>query len=108
MRPKSTATAFLKEEYCAEHPVRHRESDEHAHYKGQTPAGLRQRTNIGKGVEYPRARKEAEVKQSSSKTRPRHAVEQTDEHEGNYVLYVILVTPGQQKTQNFKWCLYVY
>lgn len=87
----------LKEKHCAEHTVHHRESDQHAHYPGKTPAGLRQCTNIGNGVEDSRACKETEVKQSSSKTRPCQAVEQADEHEGNYVLNVILVTPGQKK-----------
>lgn len=75
MRQRSTGTVSLKEENCAEHPVCHRESDQHAHYPGQTPAGLRQHTNIGDSVEDPRACKEAEVKQSSSKTRPCQAVE---------------------------------
>lgn len=51
-------------------------------------------------MEDPRGGKDAEVEQSGAEIRPRQAVEEADEHEGNYVLYVILVTPGQKKKKH--------
>lgn len=89
----------LKEDNCTEHPVSHGEGDQHAQHPGQTPAGLRQSTNVSNGVEDPRASEEAEVKQSSRKFRATQSVKKTDHHEGDYVLQVILMTPGKTTQQ---------
>lgn len=87
----------LKEENCAEHPVSHGGGDQKAQHPGQSPAGLRQNADVGDGVTNTRAGKEAEVKHGSWKLGSSQSVEQADHHEGNNVLQVILMTPGEQK-----------
>ena len=88
---------FLKVENGAKHAVRHGEVDQQADHPGQTPAGLRQREQVGDGVADARAGEDAEVKQSDRQHRASQSVKQADQHEGNNGLYVILVTPGEQK-----------
>lgn len=85
----------LKDENCAQHPVDHGEGDQHADYPGQPPAGLRQSEDVGDGVADPRADEDAEVKQSGRELGSSQSVEQADYHEGNNVLQVVLMTPGE-------------
>lgn len=53
----------LEDEDCTEDPVGHREGDQHAHYPGQSSAGLRQNVDVRNGVEDPGAGEHTEVKQ---------------------------------------------